>query len=90
MPKVIIPPPYRGPTQGTTEVDVTGANVSECLEAVDQKFPGFLPLVVNEDGAVQRFTKLFVNREQLDAEDALRTPVSPDDEVEILAAIAGG
>ena len=90
MPRVIIPPPYRGSTQGATEVDVTGANVAECLEAVDHKFPGFLALVVDEDGAVQRFVKLFVNREQLDAEDALRTPVSPDDEVEVLAAIAGG
>lgn len=90
MPKVIIPPPYRGSTQGATEVDVTGANVVECLEAVDHKFPGFLELVVDADGAVQRFVKLFVNREQLGAEEALHTSVSPDDEVEVLAAIAGG
>ncbi|MBW2242298.1 MAG: MoaD/ThiS family protein [Deltaproteobacteria bacterium] len=90
MPKVIIPPPYRGPTQGTTEVDVDGGSVIECLEAVDHKFPGFLPLVVDQDGAVQRFAKLFLNGDQLDSDAALRTPVSSKDEVEVLAAIAGG
>ncbi len=90
MPKVVIPPPYRGPTQGTGEIDVDGGSVLECLEAVEQKFPGFLAQVIDDDGGVQRFVKLFVNGDQLDAAEALRTPVSPEDEVEVLAAIAGG
>lgn len=90
MPKIVIPPPYRGSTQGAAAVDVDGSDVLECLEAVDHKFPGFLPLVVDEDGAVQRFVKLFINSDQLDAAGALRTRVSSDDEIEVLAAIAGG
>jgi len=62
--------------------------VLECLEAVERKYPGFLELVVDEDGAAQRFVKLFVNGELL--EGGLDQPVQPEDEVEILAAIAGG
>jgi len=89
MPKVIIPPPYRGPTQGTATIDVEGKDVLACLEAVERKFPGFLAQVVDEDGAVHRFVKLFRNGEQLGAE-ALRLSLARDDELEILAAIAGG
>lgn len=90
MPTVVIPPPYRGSTQGAKSVDVDGSSVLECLEAVDHKFPGFLALVVDEDGGLQRFVKLFLNADPLDVAEALRTPVSSDDEIEVLAAIAGG
>jgi len=89
MPKVIIPPPYRGPTQGTAELDVEGKTVLACLEAVEQKFPGFLSQVLSEDGAIHRFVKLFRNGEQLEG-DGLRLSLDAGDELEILAAIAGG
>jgi molybdopterin synthase sulfur carrier subunit len=89
MPNVRIPPPYRGPTQGTAEIRVEGASVLECLEAVDRKFPTFLPQVLDEDGNVHRFVKLFKNGTQLTRE-VLREPLAPDDDLEIIAAIAGG
>ena len=89
MPKVIVPPPYRGPTQGTAEIEVEGKTVLDCLEAVERKFPGFLSQVLSEDGAIHRFVKLFRNGEQLEG-DGLRHALGSDDELEILAAIAGG
>ena len=89
MPNVRIPPPYRGPTQGTAELRVEGGSVSECLEAVERKFPTFLPQVLDEDGNVHRFVKLFKNGAQLRS-DALRERLGADDELEIVAAIAGG
>ncbi len=90
MPHVIIPPPYQGPTQGTARIEVEGETVLDCLEAVERKYPGFLAQVLDQDGAVHRFVKLFRNGEPLDAEGALRARVGRPDEVEILAAIAGG
>jgi molybdopterin synthase sulfur carrier subunit len=89
MPIVRIPPPYRGPTQGTAELRVEGASVLECLEAVERKFPTFLPQVLDEDGNVHRFVKLFRNGTQLTREP-LREPLAPGDDLEIIAAIAGG
>lgn len=89
MPTVLIPPPYRGPTQGASEVAVSGETVRACLEAAGEKYPGLLDQVLTADGEVHRFVKLFRNGDQLGA-DALAVAVDPDDSVEILAAIAGG
>ena len=89
MTKVRIPPPYRGPTQGTGELDVEGATVLACLEAVERTYATFLPQVLDENGNVHRFVKLFKNGQHLRS-DVLRERVAPGDELEIVAAIAGG
>ena len=89
MPRVIIPTPFQGPTRGQREIKVEGGTIRECLEAVDADYTGFLAQVVREDGAAQRFVKLFVNKEQV-VDGNLDIALDIDDEVEILAAIGGG
>ncbi len=89
MPKVIVPPPYRGPTGGRGEIQVEGHTVLECLEAVEKDHAGFLAQIVATDGTVHRFVKLFRNGDQITG-DALGEKLAPDDELEVLAAIAGG
>ena len=90
MPRVLVPPPYRGPTEGLDRIEVEGVTVKECLEAVGARFPGFLDHVVAADGRVHRFVTLFLNGEELERAQALAQAVSDGDDVEILAAIAGG
>lgn len=89
MPVVSIPPPYRGPTRGLDEVEVPAGTVAAVLDAVEARFPGFRAQVVDADGAVHRFVKLFRNGEQLDG-DVLAVPLADGDRLEVLAAIAGG
>ncbi len=89
MPVVQVPTAYRGPTRGEDEILVSGSTVLACLEAVEEKYPGFLPQVIDADGAVHRFVKLFINGEQL-GDGALEAEVDEHDRVEVLAAIAGG
>lgn len=89
MPKLRIPPAYRGPTGGQEMLEVTGASVGACLDAAEARFPGLRAQVVAEDGSVHRFVSLFVNGERLER-DALETAVRPEDEIQILAAIGGG
>jgi hypothetical protein len=89
MPVVLIPTAYRAPTQGKAEVEVSGATIRACLEAVEAAHPGFLELVIDPKGDQHPFVKLFVNEEQIES-NALAIEVSPTDRVEVLAAIAGG
>jgi len=90
MPTVRIPPPYRGPTRGEAEIQVTGSTVRECLEAVEARYPGFRAQVLDAAGGLHGFVRLFLNGEALAAGRALDTPVAAEDALEVLAAIAGG
>jgi sulfur carrier protein ThiS len=89
MPKLIVPPPYQGPTAGVGDIPVEGSTVRECVEAADTKFPGFGAQILDEDGGLHRFVKVFVNGD-LVRSDALDEAIAPDDQIEVLAAIAGG
>jgi len=89
MPQVVIPPPYRGPTRGQARIEVSGATVRECLLAVENCYPGFAEQVFDRAGKVHRFVSLFVNGDEIGRE-ALDRPLSDADQLEILAAIAGG
>ena len=89
MPTVVVPPPYQGPTRGQGEIPVEGSTVGACLEAVEASHTGFLPQVLDAEGRVHRFVRVFLNGERLGAE-ALGAPVAAEDRIEIVAAIAGG
>ena len=90
MPQVLIPAAYRGPTQGLAVVEVPTGTVRACIEAVEALHPGIMPLVIDVQGQPQRFVKLFINEQQIDGPGALDRSVGELDELEILAAVAGG
>ena len=87
MPLVSIPPPYRGPTGGQAQVEVQGATLAACIDAVGARYPGFSDQIYDPRGKLHRFVKLFVNGDEV---GALDTPVEASDQIDILAAIAGG
>jgi hypothetical protein len=92
MATVLIPAPYRGPTGGRDRIEATGGTIRACLEDLEARHAGFLPLVVDPaTGGIHRFVKLVLNGKLL-ARDAsvLTRPVGAQDELEILAAIGGG
>ena len=89
MPRVMIPPPYRGPTRGKAELSVAGATIRECLNAIEAECPGFAAQVFDGSGRLHRFVKLFRNGEPVE-KDAFDTPIAEGDEISVVAAIAGG
>ena len=89
MPKVVVPPPYQGPTQGHDVIAVEAATIRACLEAVDRQYPGFGAQIFDASGAPHRFVKLFHNGDPV-AADALDSQVGAEDTLELLAPIAGG
>lgn len=89
MPNVEIPPRYRGPTNGVSLVQVDGETVRSCLDAVEDQYPGLKELILDHDGHLRRFVRLFVNGEAI-ARDAVDTPVTHADQIQIMASAAGG
>ncbi len=89
MPTVLVPPPYRGPTQGEGKVEVSADTVRGCIAAVEDRHPGFAELIYAPDGNVHRIVKLFLNGELVRPAE-LNRPVSEGDSLEVVAAIAGG
>ena len=87
MPKVNISPPLRGPTQGEATIEVAGGSVGACLDALEERHPGFKSHVLGSDGAPHGFLKIFVNGEPI---AGLEDEVSENDEIEVLAAVGGG
>ncbi|TDJ14851.1 MAG: hypothetical protein E2O69_12865 [Deltaproteobacteria bacterium] len=89
MPKIEIPARYRVPTRGAATISIEGGTVRACLEAAEAKYPGFGELVLDANGGLSRFVKLFVNGDPLGS-DALDSPVVSTDTITVLAAAAGG
>jgi molybdopterin synthase sulfur carrier subunit len=89
VPKVEVPPRYRGPTGGLGLIEVDADSVRSCIDAVEAEHPGFRELILDGEGNVRRFVRLFVNGEALDR-DAVDAPVAATDHVQFLAAAAGG
>ena len=92
MPKVIIPTVFQGPTRGEAEAIVDGETLVACFDLVEQEFPGLRELVIDPaTGSIHKFVKVTLNGELLDRDpETLARPVSATDEIEVIAAIAGG
>ena len=89
MPTIVIPPPYRGATQGLERIAVAGRTVRDCIDAVSALHPAFGPLVLDKNGGLHRFVKLFRNGDQLSG-DALASSGTARCAAHHLATIAGG
>jgi molybdopterin synthase sulfur carrier subunit len=91
MPTLQIPTVYRGHTRREASVEVEGSTIGACLDAAEAEFPGFRALVVDDSGMTHKFNKVFLDGELLARDSSmLETPVGPDAEIEVMAAIAGG
>jgi len=92
MANVIIPVVFQGPSRGVSSAHVPGATIASCFDLIEEQFPGLRELVVDRaSGSIHKFVKVTLNGELLDRDPAtLAQPVSDADEIEIIAAIAGG
>ena len=89
MSRVKIPPVLRENVAGKREVSATGGTVGEVLADLFAQHPALRDRVT-EDGELSRFINLYVNDRDVRYRDGLDTPVSADDTVILLPAMAGG
>jgi len=92
MANVIIPVVFQGPSRGVASARVPGATIADCFDLIEEQFPGLRELVVDKaSGSIHKFVKVTLNGELLDRDpETLAQPVGDADEIEIIAAIAGG
>jgi hypothetical protein len=92
MARVIIPTVFQGPTRGESVAEVDGESIADCFDRVEALFPGLRELVVDPGtGSIHKFVKVTLNGVLLErGPETLAQPVSSTDEIEVIAAIAGG
>ena len=74
---------------GERSVEGEGKTVTELLDDLERRFPGFKDNVMS-DGELQRFVNIYLNDEDIRFLEKLETPLSEGDVVSILPALAGG
>lgn len=88
--KVRIPSPLRGLTNGSSEVELAGGTISECVNELETRFPGLKQRICDDDGEIRRFVNIYVNGEDVRFLSGLTTAVKTGDELSIVPAVAGG
>jgi molybdopterin synthase sulfur carrier subunit len=86
MPRVILTGSIRQHAGGLGTVEVDGTTVRDAIRALQQAHPGLRGWVVDEQGALRRHVKVFLRGKAV----TLDVPVSPDEELHVVAAISGG
>ena len=90
MVKVRVPGALRQLTRGAAVVEVDAANVSQALEALNQRYPGFKERLYDDKGELRQFINIYRNDEDIRFGSGLRTPLSENDDLSIVPAVAGG
>lgn len=87
-----IPTPLRKLTAERDTITVNGGSESlgQCIESLDQEYPGLKDRLCDESGELRRFVNVFVNGEDVRFLSGLQTPLKSGDEVSIVPAVAGG
>ncbi len=90
MPTVFIPTPLRRLTGGQSKVEVEAGTVRELIQRLDARYPGIAERLLDDAGNVKRFINVFINDDEIRTLQGLDTPLSGQDKVSIVPAMAGG
>ena len=85
--KVYIPTPLRSYTGDRSEVEAAGATIAEVLADLDRSYPGIRFRMIDEQDAIRRHIRIWVNKDEARSLDVL---LRPADEVIIFQALSGG
>ena len=85
-----IPTAMRVFTGGLAEVAASGKTLGAVLDDMETKHRGIKVALCDRQGQPLRFVAIFVNGVDVRTLQGLETPVSPDAEIDIVTAIAGG
>ena len=85
--KVLIPDPLRSYTNEQRQVQAGGTTLGEMLVDLDRRYPGIRFRMIDEQDAIRRHMRIFVNGDEV---RVLDVPLKNSDEVFIVQALSGG
>jgi molybdopterin synthase sulfur carrier subunit len=90
MPAIKIPHPLRPYVNGQAEVVVQGTTARAALEDMLAHFPAFRSHLCQKDGSLRAFVNLYLGKINIRDLQGLDTPLSSEDILNLVPAIAGG
>ena len=87
---VLIPAALRPQAGDNESLELAGSTVGELLTGLKEKYPELGDRLFKNEQELNRFINVYVNDEDIRFLEKLDTPVSGNDEVSIVPAIAGG
>lgn len=90
MPVLRIPTPLRAYTNGQSEVNVNGSNISDALTDLTTQYPALKPHLFNEGGDLRPFVNLFVGENNIKDLQGVDTPINDREKIMLIPSIAGG
>ena len=87
--EVRVPTILRTYTANEKVVSADGTTVAEVVADLDARYPGIAERLTDDKG-LRRFVNVYLNDEDVRFLDGLSTPVSENDSITILPAVAGG
>jgi molybdopterin synthase sulfur carrier subunit len=85
--RVTLPTPLDSYTGGKREVEAAGGSIAELLEELDRRYPGLRFRLIDEQDQIRPHIRFFVNGT---AVTHIGQPLSPEDNVLVVAALSGG
>ena len=84
---VHLPSPLHEYTRGRAAVPGSGRTLADVLDALEAKYPGIRFRIIDEQDRIRPTILIHLNGR---VERSLSTPVDPEDDVHIIAALSGG
>ena len=91
--KVIIPSPLRTFSNGERSVSFNlqeNSLIIDSINALEKEFAGISAKIVDEDNNLHNFVNIFIDGEDVRYLDGINTKLTPNCEISIVPAVAGG
>lgn len=88
--KILISGTLKGFFERHNEINLSGKNLRELLETLTSEYPDAKKVVFDENGTLRDFIKVYVNEKDFSSSENWEKPLSENDEILLLPAIAGG
>mgnify|MGYP001101041675 CR=1 FL=1 len=81
---------FRKLVEGKPEVELIAGDVFECINNLDNNYPGVKARLYDDNGEVREHVDIYLNGDNIRSLDGLSTPLKHGDEIDILSAFAAG